>query len=76
MQRAADHDRATVRALRGPLEQQCQDHRRELETVRHEAHDERAALSEAIHRPDGGCSLLSSRSVAIPSPGPCKRNQG
>jgi colicin import membrane protein len=45
VQRAADHDRATVQALRGQLEQQRHDHRRELETVRHEAHEERAALA-------------------------------
>jgi hypothetical protein len=30
VQRTVDHDRATVQALRGQLEQQRQEHRREL----------------------------------------------
>jgi colicin import membrane protein len=45
LQRAADHDRATIQALQRQLEQQRQDHRHELETVRHEAHEERAMLA-------------------------------
>jgi phage host-nuclease inhibitor protein Gam len=57
MQRAVDHERATVQALRGQLEQQGQDHRRELETVRHEAHEERAALAK--HYADQIAAMLA-----------------
>lgn len=56
-QQAADHDRATVQALRQQLEQERHDHRHDLDTVRHEAHDERTALTK--HYTDQIAAMLA-----------------
>jgi colicin import membrane protein len=45
-QRAAEHHRATIKALERQLDQQYQDHHRELAAIRQYAHDERIALTQ------------------------------
>jgi predicted nucleic acid-binding Zn-ribbon protein len=45
-QRAAEQDRATIQSLRQQLEQQRQDHHHDLNALRQEAQDERAALAQ------------------------------
>ncbi len=54
---AAEHDRATIQVLRQQLEQQHQDHRRDLAALRQEAHDERATLTQ--HYTDQLTTLLA-----------------
>jgi colicin import membrane protein len=43
---AAQHDRATIQSLQRQLEQQRDDHRRDLDTLRQQAHDERDTLAK------------------------------
>lgn len=54
---AAEHDRAIIQSLRQQMEQQHQDHRRDLATLRQEAHDERATLTQ--HYTDQLATLLA-----------------
>lgn len=56
-QRAAEHDRATIQALRQQLEQQRHDHHRDLDAIRQEARDERATL--ARHYADQIAAVLA-----------------
>lgn len=53
----AEHDRATIQSLRQQLEQQYQDHHRDLAVLRQEAHDERATLTQ--HHTDQLATLLA-----------------
>jgi colicin import membrane protein len=43
---AAQHDRATIQSLQQQLEQQRDDHRHDLDTLRQQAQDERATLAK------------------------------
>jgi colicin import membrane protein len=45
-QQATEHDRATIQSLRQQLEQQRQDHHRDLNALRQEAQAERASLAQ------------------------------
>ncbi len=43
---ATQHDRATIQSLQQQLEQQRDDHRHDLDTLRQQAQDERATLAK------------------------------
>jgi colicin import membrane protein len=45
-QRATEHDRATIQSLRQQLEQQHHNHRHDLDVLRRQAQEERAALAQ------------------------------